>query len=344
MAWLTGWTYRKTITLSRASGAVSNYQMKLLVGESAGAAGEDVDCNSHCQTDFDDLRFTNAAGTVLDYWIESITGTTPNQLAIVWIEFDSIGTGATTFYMYYGNAAATAVSSGANTFITFDDFERGSDGDTVGGSWTEVAAHCHISTEQDIGNVAGYTGTRAMKLIGDSSVQPMASIPVAPSANIAIRWRTYKEDAAFLEILHGDGDHAVVLYAETSEQIDYYDGHTKDTGKDCAADAWDLWELTTFNWTTNTFTLTFNGASVTGLTTYATASYANIVRFAAPLTTGQDVWIDDFIVRNWVATEPAWGSWGSEVAIWPHTFLGVAEPAAVLGIANAQIDEVLGVS
>ena len=38
--WLQGWTYRKAVTLSRASGAVTNYQMKLLVGESSGAAGK----------------------------------------------------------------------------------------------------------------------------------------------------------------------------------------------------------------------------------------------------------------------------------------------------------------
>jgi predicted GH43/DUF377 family glycosyl hydrolase len=110
MAWLTGWSYRKSITLSRAASAVTDYQMKLLVGESAGATGEDVDCNSYCQTDFGDLRFTNSDGTTpLSHWIESITGTTPNQLATIWIKFDSIGTGATTFYMYYGNAGRVAV-------------------------------------------------------------------------------------------------------------------------------------------------------------------------------------------------------------------------------------------
>ena len=119
---LSGWGYKKSITLSRASGAVTDYQMKLLVGE-FGAVGEDVDCNSHCQTDFDDIRFTTSDGTtLLDYWIESITGITPNQLATIWIEFDSIGTGATTFYMYYGNASATSVSNGDNTFLFFDDF------------------------------------------------------------------------------------------------------------------------------------------------------------------------------------------------------------------------------
>ena len=80
-----------------------NYQMKLLVGESAGATGEDVDCNSHVRSDFDDLRFTAADGTtLLDHSFESITGTSPNRLATVWIEFDSIGTTPTNFYMYYG--------------------------------------------------------------------------------------------------------------------------------------------------------------------------------------------------------------------------------------------------
>lgn len=123
MGWLSGWTYRKKITLSRASGAVTNYQMKLLVGESSGASGEDVDCNGHVLSSFNDLRFTNSDGTtLLDYWIESITGTTPNQLATVWIEFDSIGTGATTFYMYYGKADATVVSNISNTFLFGDDF------------------------------------------------------------------------------------------------------------------------------------------------------------------------------------------------------------------------------
>jgi hypothetical protein len=123
VVWLSGWSNRKSVTLSRESGAVTNYQMKLLLGESPEASGEDVDCGGLCQTDFDDIRFTTSDGsTLLDYWIESASGATPNQLATVWIEFNSIGTEATTFYMYYGNAAAAAVSNGTNTFKFFDDF------------------------------------------------------------------------------------------------------------------------------------------------------------------------------------------------------------------------------
>lgn len=123
MSWLSGWNYRKSITISRASGAVTNYQMKLLVGESSGSGTNDVHCEGHALPSFNDLRFTASDGTtVLDYWIESISGTTPNQVATVWIEFDSIGTGATTFEMYYGNSIANPYSEGYNTFPQFDDF------------------------------------------------------------------------------------------------------------------------------------------------------------------------------------------------------------------------------
>ncbi len=58
MSWLTGFSFRKVITLSRASGAVTYYQMKLLVGESAGAVGEDVDRGGRGLTRINDLRFT----------------------------------------------------------------------------------------------------------------------------------------------------------------------------------------------------------------------------------------------------------------------------------------------
>jgi hypothetical protein len=321
MASLMGWTYYKSVSLSRASGAVTNYQMKLLVGRSSGSVGATVHCGGHCLATFTDLRFVNSVGTVLDYWIESITGAAGNELASVWIEFDSIATSATTFRMYYGNATAPAVSSGANTFIVFDDFERGADGDTVGGAWTELIAHCHISTEQDIGNVTGFTGTRAMKLVG-GEIQPSVTIPVTASGNIAIRFRAYKENATYFETQHGDVNHCAYVMAEVDEDITYYDGSTKDTGSNCSADAWDLWELRTFDWSANTFEIRLNDLSVkTGTTTYTSSNWANLLNFKGLSIVGDDTWIDDFIVRNFRTTEPAWGSWGTETRLLPRVML-----------------------
>lgn len=113
--WLLDWTYRKSIIFTRASGQVSNYPVKVTIGET-------TTCNALCQSTFSDLRFTNFAGTLLDYWIEDISGTSPNQTATIWIELDTISTSGSTFYMYYGNPSATAYSNGTNTFSLFDDF------------------------------------------------------------------------------------------------------------------------------------------------------------------------------------------------------------------------------
>jgi hypothetical protein len=111
--WNASWSYKKKVNLANAS---SGYQIKLLIGSDTGEGSCNVDCNSHCKTDFSDLRFTNSAENAeLDYWIESYT---TDGVAVVWIETN----GDSEFYMYYGNAGASTTSNGDNTFQFFDDF------------------------------------------------------------------------------------------------------------------------------------------------------------------------------------------------------------------------------
>jgi YD repeat-containing protein len=305
--WLEGWAYRKSFTLSRASGAVTNYQMKLLVGESSGAVGYNVHCDGHVLSSFNDLRFTNLNGDVLDYWIESISGTTPNQLATVWIKFDSIGTDATTFYMYYGKADAPAVSNGTNTFIVFDDFERGNDGDEVGGIWTVDSGTLQISTGQKFG------GTRSMKLVGAIGVWPYGHISQAASNNIAIRFRLYKQTNARFDIAQGNGSKYFVIYIDINELINYYTGSYQSTGVHMTPDAWQLFELHNFNWTAGIFDIYMNDTLVkTGAGMYTSSALANIIQPDGYNVTGANDWVDDFIVRNYNSPEPSWGSWGAE--------------------------------
>ncbi len=315
MSWLTGWSYRKALTIApSADGAQTAYQMKLLVGESSGASGSQVHCAGHVLSSFNDLRFTTSDGEILcDYWIESITGATPNQLATVWIKIPSIAAhpANTTIYMYYGNAGASAVSSGANTFVVFDDFERGSDGDSIGGGWTEHP-HVHISTDHDIGDVAGYTGTRSARWIGAADA-PYALIPGATAgANTAIRFRYYKETATRLWLQHSDGANKLSTHFETSEAVTVYNGASYvDTTLDCLADSWGLVEFNAFDWAGLTASIVIDGATKTGIDiSYASGSNANAVYIQG--YTGGNLWIDDLIVRNWTANEPVWGSCGSE--------------------------------
>lgn len=315
--WLDGWLYRKEITISRASGAVTNYQMKVLVGETSGATGEEVDCAGHVMTSFADLRFTNSENEPLDYWIESITGTTPNQLATVWVECDYIGTAATVFYMYYGNPAATSESSGANTFILFDDFERGADGDTVGGSWTEDAAHVHISTEQDIGNTTGYTGTRAAKLVGFSTTYPDMTIPLTPAdGTYSINLRAFKENASRnLQFSQGNGSLIIQVRIADTEAIQYHNGSAWiDAGASVTADAWALIGIKNINFTAGTFDIYKDDAIIKSGATMVSSAVRNGVFFVrGSNVTGEDGWIDNFRVNNWRSTAPAYGTWGSEV-------------------------------
>jgi len=113
MGLLAGWPYYSDITVANGS---ADYQTKITVYYGSGTNGLGVVyCNSLCQADFDDLRFTAADGTtLLDYWIESYVASTS---AVVHVQNNS--TPDTTLRMYYGKADAEAVSSGPNTFIQY---------------------------------------------------------------------------------------------------------------------------------------------------------------------------------------------------------------------------------
>jgi len=328
MAWLTGWTYRKSITLARASGVVTNYQMKLLIGESSGATGEDVDCGGHCLSTFNDLRFTTSDGTtLLDYWIESISGTTPNQLATVWIEFNSIGTSDTTFYMYYGNASAEAYSNGVNTFILFDDFERGNNGDAIGGIWTYVS-NCNISTDHS------FSGTRSAKLLGAASdwgegtAQLMTNC--TNSDNIAIKIKFWREEGSSFDLWQL-GDKCVHVKVKTDSKIMYNEKF--ETGKSSQVNAWDDLEIRNIRWASYLEDIYYtNGALAKADCDFINQSSApnRIVIYTRDGGVGNDVYIDNFIVRNYRATEPAWGSWGAEYSTAEYYSVSItADPLSV---------------
>ncbi|HRP37051.1 MAG TPA: DUF2341 domain-containing protein, partial [Candidatus Dojkabacteria bacterium] len=103
------WSKRKSITLNNTLAEQTNYQVRI-----------PVSYDSDMQPDFDDIRFTNSAGTVLDFWLEHKVD---NTSAIVWVEVDTLaGSGNTSIYMYYGNSIATSSSNGLETFILFEAF------------------------------------------------------------------------------------------------------------------------------------------------------------------------------------------------------------------------------
>jgi len=299
--------------------------MKLLVGESSGATGENVDCGGRCKTDFSDLRFTAADGTtLLDYWIESVTGTTPNQLATVWIEFDSIGTGATTFYMYYGNSGASSSSSGANTFPFFDDFP-GSSLDAA--KWN---ASSGASVGSGVLTLSGQ-GTHGYAISKNSLTSPH---------RIICRAKTGVKGSVYIRF----GYHAnMVANTNIVGVVNGYRTNESDTATHGAniqkfSGGWATVGNASYALSDNTFykaILTSLGSGANNLkiafladdysselvyvqgsdTTYTSGYFALIVYGSAETPTTA---IYDYVfATNYVATEPAWGSWGAEEADTP---------------------------
>lgn len=126
LSWLSGWDYRREITIDNSGNAntLTNYQIEVnLTSDNMSFA--------HAMSNGEDIRFTKSDGTTeLDFWIKSYDS--GNETATIWVEVDTI-TGSDSdvvIYMYYGKSGESSASSGSDTFILFDDF-------TNGNNWTE---------------------------------------------------------------------------------------------------------------------------------------------------------------------------------------------------------------
>ncbi|MBI2121661.1 MAG: DUF2341 domain-containing protein [Candidatus Sungbacteria bacterium] len=107
---LPNWQYRKLISISSAT-ALSNYQILIsLDTASLVSAGK-------MRSDCGDMRFTDFGSTVLlNYWMESGCNSENSK---IWVKVPSITAPSGKIYLYYGNASASFLSNGQNTFLAF---------------------------------------------------------------------------------------------------------------------------------------------------------------------------------------------------------------------------------
>jgi hypothetical protein len=303
------WLYRKAIVIGQTDdlGPGIYYQVKLLIGKSNGADLEDFDCENHCEEDFDDLRFTKDDGTtLLDYWIESSGASGTSYLATVWVEAEMEDAAAdTTIYVYYGNVGAPAASSGANTFIKFDDIGRGNDGDAVGGSWTNVN-NVEIDTAIYWPGAGSSRSGRWAGTVSDARVAQLSS------STIAIQFRMQKTDAAGPVVWHGDGVTTMYPVFRATEGWEYYDGVGYTNVETLSHSTWYLFEYRNFDYDANTFDMVRDGVvKKVGADMAASALGANSIR-PYQLSGSGDFYIDNLIVRKWTANEPVFSSAGVE--------------------------------
>ncbi len=117
------WQYSKDITISNSGSALADYQILVSLDSS--------NFPTNAQINGADIRFTDAVGNELNYWIESWDNA--GKIAKIWVKVPSISAGTTsTTRMYYGNPSASSSSNGDTTFDFFDDFSGSLDKWVVG--------------------------------------------------------------------------------------------------------------------------------------------------------------------------------------------------------------------
>lgn len=302
MAWLTGYSYRKKVTITGQGGAGTDYQVKLDIGDSAGG---DFHLEGNCVSFPDDIRFTdNDETTELKYWIKD-TAADPIE---VWVKVtDDLGSNVD-IYVYYGKAADTTTSNGFDTFIVFDDF---ADGDyTTNKEWTVAsgtwsAADFYLKKTADDGSWQYiYTGQ--------------------PGANACFNFTFKLKDTATYQrhnvffmsnntAPHGDDDYMFNIIAD-ADWLQFYktvNGSPSQLGdtKSWTADT-DPHDVKITRTSAGVFKVYLDEVEITEFAvtdTNLTSSTYLVVR-----SRDLHMEIDNLFVRKWQATEPAYSSAGGE--------------------------------
>jgi hypothetical protein len=306
MAWdATGWTYYKVLTVDQTDDLGAGnplYQIKLLIGKTSGATGEQVDCAGHCEDDFDDLRFSTdaapASATLLDYWIESVAASGTSFLATVWVEVPMPDDAAdTNIRMYYGNAGASAGSNGANTFIQYKGSASASFREAAA-SGTSGSIRYRVSGKVAAGSV-GYFGITDTSAVGGGNALEVLFYSGQGQRYCTAYKATVDTTTAESGALNDGNYHIVDLYFTYSSLLK---GFVDDAGGQIGSNI------------------------TTGLPTVSMGLW-----FSLASGTGDQQW--SFISR-WTANEPTWGSFGAE------TSTGWANIAKINGVLSADLSKV----
>jgi|GEM_PF-1703454 len=116
-AWLSGYDHRMPITVNNGKASELTYCQFNFTNDTnvLVAAG-------HMQASGADCRITDASDNLLPFWNETPFNAAGTK---IWVNATTLAVGNNTFYMYYGNATASSMCSGADTFLFFDDVEQG---------------------------------------------------------------------------------------------------------------------------------------------------------------------------------------------------------------------------
>lgn len=312
MGILSGWAFRKTITITGTSaGAQTNYQMNITVNAGAGTdSSSNIFLNSKGSfTDFRDVRFTQSDGsTLLNHWFETgtlVVGTS----VLAWVQINSIpaSPSTTTIYIYYGNGSAADASNGGNTFpVFFDDFP-GSSIDT--GKWSGNTGSATVS-----GSICTLTTSsvwQTIQTIAQSFSQPHAFRAriswISSNASTRMDWGASVTAGTDYMIYDEftDGTQKIRATASSTGTI---------TASSWTTGAYHVYEI---KWRTNEAIYTQDDVAVTGSPITTNVPSANMgITIDVWTNSGNKSHLSDWhLVREYASPEPTFDGIGVEESI-----------------------------
>jgi len=288
---LSGWSYRKLHAIGgSADGDLTNYQMKLVVWNTAGTdSGENVYLGGKGKSDFSDLRFTTVSGSLMSYWLES----TNTSAAIVWVRIPVMSRGGTQIYLYYGNSREQSQSNGTATFPLFDHFE---------GTSLQSALWQSDGTATVSGSRVVLTGANAFRSIRSLSTY---------SSGYAVRTLAQVDSAS-----DGQGLGFGVTYSSPNtvfmrKSTGVYAFRTNTgTSSDITVNGDSSWHVYDIGRTTGFSRITIDEVEQARHTTNLATGNINVA--FSSWASGTKVSADWVVVRKITANEPQNGAWGTE--------------------------------
>jgi hypothetical protein len=292
--WLSGWTYRKNHYINPASGAGQNYQKRIVVHYGVGVDNdENVYLDSKCLTNFGDIRFADNTGVaLLDYWIEKKVD---NDYAICWVKIpNDLSSYDIKIFIYYGNAGATSIANGSNTFIFFEDFE-------VDLSKWNMFGSPILSTDY------AYTGIKSVKLPINSNMSHLQT----PYDSIAVHAHFYDRMLPLIEytVVSIDAGELEVSMIGLIDDINQYDYKLQGTVYNSGIDRTVGWHefITRCSLGFKQFIIDGNIMPITGTGNWCPRTFI----FSANISETPSYW-DTVFWTKFVNPEPAHGTWGIE--------------------------------
>ena len=310
--WNSDWSYRKSHVIQSASGAGTNYQVKIVVVNGTGSdSGDTIYINDKTRSDFGDVRFIDIDNsTELDYWMEECNS---GESATFWVEVqDDLSSSDATIWVYYGNSAATTTSNGTATFIFFDDFS----GDL--GKW-----HIHKDGDVFIDNTFGYSAP-SLKIVGGKTSGDYGFACIGSNV-------TYED------FLNGVIEADIYPASNGLPEIVFRGNYSANTGYkgrwDCRSESEPPWNKPPYSgWSSfgpsvprfgianqwqkvklvvsgNTFRIYSNDQLKS---TCTNSEYTNAGEIALANHYGSYSYFDNIRVRKHIDPEPGHGNWGSE--------------------------------